>query len=107
MYGKLCLILWFYAELRLDLFKKTLSLPQVSMGFLQKKSSASATLKARRIMKALQKVGTHQTQLALIEYSLKAKAVDFSKVHAQKFVVLFDLLEVGSSIVISFVAAHC
>merc|ERR1719420_1565470 len=63
----------------LDLFKKTLSLPQVSMGFLQKKSSASATLKARRIMSALQKVGTHQTQLALIEYSLKAKAVDFSK----------------------------
>merc|ERR1719261_1256981 len=34
-------------------------------------------------MKALQKVGTHQTQLALIEYSLKAKAVDFSKVLAQ------------------------
>merc|ERR1719191_2448375 len=67
----------------LDLFKKTLSLPQVSMGFLQKKSSTSVTLKARRIMKALQKVGTHQTQLALIEYSLKAKAVDFSKVLAQ------------------------
>merc|ERR1719456_541512 len=67
----------------LDLFKKTLALPQTSMGFLQKKSSASATLKARRIMKALQKVGTHQTQLALIEYSLKAKAVDFSKVVAQ------------------------
>jgi chromosome segregation ATPase len=53
------------------------------MGFLQKKSSASATLKARRIMSALQKVGTHQTQLALIEFSLKAKAVDFSKVLAQ------------------------
>jgi len=67
----------------LDLFKKTLALPQTSMGFLQKKSGASATLKARRIMKALQKVGTHQTQLALIEYSLKAKAVDFSKVLAQ------------------------
>merc|ERR1719248_255062 len=33
-------------------------------------------------MKALQKVGTHQTQLALIEYALKAKAVDFSKVLA-------------------------
>ena len=90
MYGKLCLILWFYAELRLDLFKKTLSLPQVSMGFLQKKSSASATLKARRIMKALQKVGTHQTQLALIEYALKAKAVDFSKVLAQNFLALVD-----------------
>ena len=58
------------------------------MGFLQKKSGASATLKARRIMKALQKVGTHQTQLALIEYALKAKAVDFSKVHAQNIAVL-------------------
>ena len=91
----MCLILWFYAELRLDLFKKTLSLPQVSMGFLQKKSSASATLKARRIMKALQKVGTHQTQLALIEYSLKAKAVDFSKVLAHNFVALPALLEEG------------
>merc|ERR1719230_707095 len=34
-------------------------------------------------MSALQKVGTHQTQLALIEFSLKAKAVDFSKVLAQ------------------------
>merc|ERR1719324_1820817 len=67
----------------LDLFKKTLALPQTSMGFLQKKSGASATLKARRIMKALQKSGMHQTQLALIEYSLKAKAVDFSKVLAQ------------------------
>merc|ERR1719335_1417648 len=67
----------------LDLFKKTLSLPQVSMGFLQKKSSAAATLKARRIMKALQKSGLHQTQLALIEFGLKAKSVDFSKVLAQ------------------------
>ena len=91
----MCLTLWIHADLRLDLFKKTLSLPQVSMGFLQKKSSASATLKARRIMKALQKVGTHQTQLALIEYSLKAKAVDFSKVLAQSFVALLALLEEG------------
>merc|ERR1719287_241379 len=34
-------------------------------------------------MKALQKSGLHQTQLALIEFSLKAKSVDFSKVLAQ------------------------
>merc|ERR1719301_85557 len=34
-------------------------------------------------MSALQKVGTHQTQLALIEFGLKAKSVDFSKVLAQ------------------------
>merc|ERR1719230_461344 len=33
-------------------------------------------------MSALQKSGLHQTQLALIEFSLKAKAVDFSKVLA-------------------------
>merc|ERR1719230_77378 len=33
-------------------------------------------------MSALQKSGLHQTQLALIQYSLKAKAVDFSKVLA-------------------------
>ena len=103
----MCMILWLYADLRLDLFKKTLSLPQVSMGFLQKKSSASATLKARRIMKALQKVGTHQTQLALIEYSLKAKAVDFSKVHAQNFMVLVDRLEAGVANVINLIAADC
>ena len=97
---------WLYADLRLDLFKKTLALPQTSMGFLQKKSSASATLKARRIMSALQKVGTHQTQLALIEYSLKAKAVDFSKVHAHNIVALVDLLEAGVPKVIKFAFAH-
>merc|ERR1719172_281710 len=34
-------------------------------------------------MKALQKSGLHQTQLALIEFGLKAKSVDFSKVLAQ------------------------
>ena len=91
----------------MDLFKKTLALPQTSMGFLQKKSSASATLKARRIMSALQKVGTHQTQLALIEYSLKAKAVDFSKVHAQNFVTLVDRLEAEVTNVINLIAADC
>merc|ERR1719454_633732 len=64
----------------LDLFKKTLALPQTSMGFLQKKSSDSVVLKARNILSSIK--GTHATQLALIQYSLKAKAVDFSKVLA-------------------------
>merc|ERR1719316_1045423 len=64
----------------LDLFKKTLSLPQVSMGFLQKKSSASVVLKARNILASIK--GSHASQLALIQYSLKSKAVDFSKVVA-------------------------
>merc|ERR1719261_977802 len=64
----------------LDLFKKTLALPQTSMGFLQKKSSVSVVLKARNILSSIK--GTHATQLALIQYSLKAKAVDFSKVVA-------------------------
>jgi hypothetical protein len=62
----------------LDLFKKTLALPQTSMGFLQKKSSASVVLKARNILASIK--GSHATQLALIQYSLKSKAVDFSKV---------------------------
>merc|ERR1719178_551185 len=64
----------------LDLFKKTLALPQTSMGFLQKKSGQSVVLKARNILSSIK--GTHATQLALIQYSLKAKAVDFSKVVA-------------------------
>merc|ERR1719379_2577306 len=64
----------------LDLFKKTLALPQTSMGFLQKKSSESVVLKARNILSSIK--GTHATQLALIQYSLKSKAVDFSKVVA-------------------------
>merc|ERR1719163_2231141 len=47
------------------------------MGFLQK-SSESVVLKARNILSSIK--GTHATQLALIQYSLKSKAVDFSKV---------------------------
>merc|ERR1719197_1291692 len=62
----------------LDLFKKTLALPQTSMGFFQKKSGQSVVLKARNILSSIK--STHATQLALIQYSLKAKAVDFSKV---------------------------
>merc|ERR1719446_1558148 len=51
-----------------------------SMGFLQKKSGESVVLKARNILSSIK--STHATQLALIQYSLKAKAVDFSKVLA-------------------------
>merc|ERR1719446_200981 len=51
-----------------------------SMGFLQKKSGQSVVLKARNILSSIK--STHATQLALIQYSLKAKAVDFSKVVA-------------------------
>merc|ERR1719253_1421267 len=66
----------------LDLFKKTLALPQTSMGFLQKKSATSRVLQARNVLSSMKTTGTHQTQLALIQFSLKAKAVDFSKVLA-------------------------
>merc|ERR1719261_265861 len=37
----------------LDLFKKTLALPQTSMGFLQKKSGQSVVLKARNILSSI------------------------------------------------------
>ena len=80
---------------RLDLFKKTLALPQTSMGFLQKKSATSRVLQARNVLSSMKTTGTHQTQLALIQFSLKAKAVDFSKVLAQNFVALPALLEEG------------
>jgi len=67
----------------LDLFKKTLALPQTSMGFLQKRTSASVVLRARDFVTELKKKGgAHQSQLALIEFSLKSKKVDFSKVLA-------------------------
>ena len=44
----------------LDLFKKTLSLTQKpsSMGFLQKKASVSAGLKARNLIQLAAQVGT-------------------------------------------------
>merc|ERR1719331_3115218 len=54
----------------LDLFKKTLSLSQTSMGFLQKKSSMSVALRARKVLSTLrQKGAAHESQLALIEFS--------------------------------------
>jgi len=70
----------------LDLFKNTLSLEQTSstMGFLQKKSTTAVVLRARDLFAELKKKNApHKDQLALIEFSLKAKSVDFSKVIAQ------------------------
>jgi len=67
----------------LDLFKKTLSLTQEThkFGFLQKKSSVATVSRARDLVAALaQKSAPHKNQLELIEFSLKAKKVDFSKV---------------------------
>merc|ERR1719389_1644751 len=74
----------------LDLFKKTLSLEQTAssvgtrkFGFLQKRSSASVVARARDMVAAMNKKGApHKAQLELLEFSLKAKQVDFSKVLA-------------------------
>merc|ERR1719389_706919 len=74
----------------LDLFKKTLSLEQTAssvgtrkFGFLQKRSSASVVARARDMVAAMNKKGApHKAQLELLEFSLKAKKVDFSKVLA-------------------------
>merc|ERR550514_794295 len=52
------------------------------MGFLQKKSTLSVTLKARSMITALSKVSSNASQLNLIAYALSAKKVDFSKVLA-------------------------
>merc|ERR1719482_918004 len=69
----------------LDLFKKTLSLEQTTrkFGFLQKRSSASVVARARDVVAAMSVKGApHKAQLELLEFSLKAKKVDFSKVLA-------------------------
>merc|ERR1719281_293387 len=67
----------------LDLFKKTLSLKQgPSMGFLQKKSALSASLKARSMVEHLAKSSANADALNLIAYALKSKKADFSKVLA-------------------------
>merc|ERR550514_806336 len=53
------------------------------MGFLQRKSAMSVVLEARNLLSTLRKRGAaHESQLALIEFSLKSKKVDFSKVVA-------------------------
>merc|ERR1719172_226361 len=69
----------------LDLFKKTLSLTQTSsqMGFIQKTSQSTNVLRARGMVSALMKKGSpHRAELALIEMSMKSRAVDFSKIMA-------------------------
>merc|ERR1719305_568711 len=74
----------------LDLFKKTLSFEQAprnvashSFGMLQLKVAKSPASRAHDMIEAtLQKAGKHKAQLELIELSLKAKKVDFSKILA-------------------------
>merc|ERR1719478_139312 len=68
----------------LDLFKKTMSLEQTTrkFGFLQKRTSASVVARARDVVAAISKGAPHRAQLELLEFSLKAKKVDFSKVLA-------------------------
>jgi len=70
----------------LDLFKKTLSLSQEThkFGFLQKKSSVSVAARARDVLSSLMQKSQdpHRQQLELIEFGLKAKKVDFTKVIA-------------------------
>merc|ERR1719353_2844793 len=69
----------------LDLFKKTLSLAQSSsLRFLQTSASQAVTLRATRALAAVaSKDAKHGQQLAFIQFALKAKAVDFSKILAQ------------------------
>merc|ERR1719161_976147 len=78
----------------LDLFKKTLSLESVAasvstrkFGLLQQRTSASArasvVARAKNMVAAMMRKGApHKAQLELLELSLKAKKVDFSKVLA-------------------------
>merc|ERR1719473_2412956 len=74
----------------LDLFKKTLSLESVAaststrkFGLLQQRTSASVVSRARNMVAVMtRKGGPHKAQLELLELSLKAKKVDFSKVLA-------------------------
>merc|ERR1719178_180059 len=74
----------------LDLFKKTLSLESVAssvstrkFGLLQQRTSASVASRVRNMVAAMARKGSpHKAQLELLEMSLKAKKVDFSKVLA-------------------------
>jgi len=67
----------------LDLFKKTVSLAQgtTTLGFLQGKSTKSLASPALDLLAAI-KSKDNATELGLITFGLKAKAVDFSKVLA-------------------------
>merc|ERR1719387_2282551 len=69
----------------LDLFKKTLSLAQSDKSFIQEASASSRVFRARDIIGSLRKDAGSKlgAPLALLEFSLKAKKVDFSKILAQ------------------------
>merc|ERR1719238_290023 len=68
----------------LDLFKKTMSLSQTSMRFLQTSTKHASALRAARSLAAVaRKDPARAPRLALLQYSLKAKSVDFSKILAQ------------------------
>merc|ERR1719146_396990 len=68
----------------LDLFKKTLSLSQSSMRFLQTSTKHASALRAARSLAAVaRKDPARAPRLALLQYSLRAKSVDFSKILAQ------------------------
>jgi len=68
----------------LDLFKKTASLVETGLGFLQKSSKTSTALRANNMMISLAQVSrTHATQMSLIASALKSKSVDFSKITEQ------------------------
>merc|ERR1719395_517196 len=68
----------------LDLFKKTLSLSQSSIRLMQTSTTQAFALRASRALAAVaSKDAKHAPQLALIQFALEAKAVDFSKILAQ------------------------
>merc|ERR1719390_317993 len=53
------------------------------MGFIQQKSASSKQLRAGDVISSLMKKGSaHNAELALIQFGLKSKAVDFSKILA-------------------------
>merc|ERR1719253_1153865 len=68
----------------LDLFKKTLSLEQgplaAQYGFMQRNTRSSVASRALQMLGAVK--SSKQTELGLVTFALKAKAVDFSKVIA-------------------------
>jgi len=66
----------------LDLFKKTLSLEQgpSTYGFMQRNTRSSVAARVVQMLGAVK--SSKQTELGLVTYALKAKAVDFSKVLA-------------------------
>lgn len=66
----------------LDLFKKTMSLAQEPMRFIQSGTASGSLARARQLVGSLART-FKQPSLALLQYGLKAKAVDFTKIKAQ------------------------